>query len=227
MWHGLITIRKRPLWIGRVIRGGTNCASKSSSSKDRTVSGSKTRRLRSGATRRAGRHEAMQSASEARAGTPDQFRRRVVRMTPKPSDRQSIERAVVADLLRSEPIRRLVELGLKAKQIIGWRLAVPSVVGAAVLAGCFTYFVAPPLPVEADQRLPPGGQTLEADMGTPANIDQRPSTRERVAAFELAAEAILKQATADAKVQEASARTDKPAITRPIPLPKSRPIPRQ
>ena len=64
-------------------------------------------------------------------------------------------------------------------------------------------------------------------MGTPANIDQRPSTRERVAAFELAAEAILKQATADAKVQEASARTDKPAITRPIPLPKSRPIPRQ
>jgi hypothetical protein len=162
-----------------------------------------------------------------RAGPGGMTIRRVVRMTAKPSDRQSVERAIVADLLRSEPIRRLVELGLKAKQTIGWRLAVPSVVGAAVLAGCFTYFVAPPPPVEADQRLPPGGQTLEADMGTPANIDQRPSTRERVAAFELAAEAILKQATADAKVQEASARTDKPAITRPIPLPKSRPIPRQ
>jgi hypothetical protein len=155
-------------------------------------------------------------------------------MTPKAGERQSIMRAIVAGLspplLRSEPIRRLVELGLKAKQIISWRLAVPAVVGAAVLAGCFTYFVAPPLPVESDQRLPPAGQTLEAEKGTPTNIDQRPSTRERVTAFELAAEAILKQATAaqqPAKVQEASAGTYKPAITGPIPLPKSRPIPRQ
>ena len=132
-----------------------------------------------------------------------------------------MKRAIVA----FEPIRRLV--GLKAKKMISWRLAVPAILGAAGLAGCFTYFVAPPLPVEADQQLPPAGQTLEADMGTPANIDQRPSTRERVIAFELAAEAILKQATADAKVQEAFARTDKPAITVHIPLPKKRPIPRQ
>ena len=124
-----------------------------------------------------------------------------------------------------EPICRLV--GLKAKKMISWRLAVPAILGAAVLAGCFTYFVAPSRPVEADQQLPPAGQTLEADMGTPTNIDQRPSTRERVIAFELAAEAILKQATADAKVQEAFARTDKPAITVHIPLPKKRPIPRQ
>jgi hypothetical protein len=131
-----------------------------------------------------------------------------------------MKRAIVA----FEPIRRLV--GLKAKKMISWRLAVPAILGAAGLAGCFTYFVAP-LPVEADQQLPPAGQTLEADMGTPANIDQRPSTRERVIAFELAAEAILKQATADAKVQEAFARTDKPAITVHIPLPKKRPIPRQ
>jgi hypothetical protein len=131
-----------------------------------------------------------------------------------------MKRAIVA----FEPIRRLV--GLKAEKMISWRLAVPAILGAAGLAGCFTCFVAPPLPVEADQQLP-AGQTLEADMGTPANIDQRPSTRERVIAFELAAEAILKQATADAKVQEAFARTDKPAIIVHIPLPKKRPIPRQ
>jgi len=121
----------------------------------------------------------------------------------------------------------VVGVGSEGEEVISLRLAVPAVLVAAALAGCFTYFVSPPLPVEADQQLPPAGQTLEADMGTPTNIDRRPSTRERVAAFELAAEAILKQATADAKVQEASARTDKPAITRPIPLPKSRPIPRQ
>ena len=132
-----------------------------------------------------------------------------------------MKRAIVA----FESIRRLV--GLKAKKMISWRLAVPAILGAAGLAGCFTYFVAPPLPVEANQQLPPAGQRLEADMDTPTNIDQRPSTRERVIAFELAAEAILKQATADAKVQEAFARTDKPAIIVHIPLPKKRPIPRQ
>ena len=111
--------------------------------------------------------------------------------------------------------------------MISWRLTVPAVLFAAAWAECFTYFVAPPLPVEADQRMSPAGQTLETDMGTPTNIDRRASGRERVAAFELAAEAILKQATADAKVQEASARTDKLAITVHIPLPKKRPIPRQ
>ena len=132
-----------------------------------------------------------------------------------------MKRAIVA----FEPIRRLV--GLKAKKMISWRLAVPAILGAAGLAGCFTYFVAPPLPVEADQQSPPAEQTLEADMGTPPNIDRHQFARERIAAFELAAEAILKQATADAKVQEASTRTDKPAITVHIPLPKKRPIPRQ
>ena len=117
----------------------------------------------------------------------------------------------------------------EGEEVISLRLAVPAVLVAAAMAGCFTYFVSPPpLPsVEADQRLAPAGQTLEADMGTPTNIDRRASARERVAAFELAAEAILKQATADAKVQEAFARTDKPAIIVHIPLPKKRPIPRQ
>jgi hypothetical protein len=114
--------------------------------------------------------------------------------------------------------------------MMSWRYAVPAVLGAVGLAGCFIYFVVPQLPVEADQLLPPAGQTLEADVGTPTNIDRRQIAREKVAAFELAAEAILKQATADAQqpaeVQEASAHTDKPAITVHIPLPKKRPIPR-
>jgi len=39
--------------------------------------------------------------------------------------------------------------------MIGLRLAVPGVLVAAAAAGCFTYFVTPPPPVEADQRLPP------------------------------------------------------------------------
>ena len=114
--------------------------------------------------------------------------------------------------------------------MISWRFAVPAVLGAVGLAGCFIYFVAPQLPVEADQPLPPAGQRLEAEVGTPTNIARHQITRGKVVAFELAAEAILKQATADAlqpaEVQKVSARTDKPAITVHIPLPKKRPIPR-
>ena len=108
------------------------------------------------------------------------------------------------------------------------RLAVPAVLVAAAVAGCFTYFVTPPphhppRVVEVDQRLPPTVPDMPApDTGTPTNIDQRPSAEEQSAAFRQAAEAILKQAP-DA---QASAGTDEPAITGHIPLPKRRPIPR-
>jgi hypothetical protein len=110
--------------------------------------------------------------------------------------------------------------------MISLRLAVPAVLVAAAVAGCFTYFVTPPPPprvVEADQPLPPPVPNMTApDTGTPTNIDHRPSAEEHAAAFREASEAILKQAP-DA---QASAGTDEPPITGHIPLPKRRPIPR-
>jgi hypothetical protein len=103
------------------------------------------------------------------------------------------------------------------------RLAVPTVLLAAAVAGCITYFVtpAPPQPIEADQRLPP---TVPNVTGRPAseistNI-RRPSTEDHIDAFQRAAEAILKRA----QNATASAGTDKPLVTGPIPLPKRRPI---
>jgi hypothetical protein len=107
--------------------------------------------------------------------------------------------------------------------MISLRLFVPAVLVAAAVAGCFTYFVAPPptpQKVEVDQRLPPTVPNMTPpDTGTPTNINQRPSPEEL---FQQAAEAILKQAP-DA---QASAGTDEPPITGHIPLPKRRPIPR-
>ena len=103
------------------------------------------------------------------------------------------------------------------------RLAVPAILVAAAVAGCITYFItpAPPQQVEADQRLPltvPNG-TGRPDWGTPRNI-QRSGTDDHIDAFERAAEAILKRA----QNATASAGTDKPLVTGPIPLPKRRPI---
>jgi len=104
--------------------------------------------------------------------------------------------------------------------MINLRLAVPGVLVAAAAAGCFTYFVTPPPPVEADQRLPTAPDTTDPHTGTPTNIDQRPSAEEQsAAAFQRAAAAILRQ------LPNAQASSE-PPITRHIPLPKRRPIPR-
>ena len=111
--------------------------------------------------------------------------------------------------------------------MIGLRLAVPAVLVAAALAGCFTYFVTTPPPpsVEADRRLTPTAPDMTGpDTGTLTNIDQRTTAEEQAAAaFQRAAAAILRQAP-DA---QASAGTQEPPITGHIPLPKRRPIPRQ
>ena len=111
--------------------------------------------------------------------------------------------------------------------MISLRVAVPAVLFAAAVAGCFTYFVTPPPPplpprvVDADQRLPPTVPDMpDPDAGTPTNIGQRPSAEEQAAAFQQAAKAILKQAP------NAQASADEPPITGHIPLPKRRPIPR-
>jgi len=112
--------------------------------------------------------------------------------------------------------------GEKGKEMIALRLAVPAVLAAAIVAGCFTYFVAPPAQVEANQRLQPAVPKLTGSATrTSTSIDQRPHQEEKAAAaFQQAAEAILRRA-ANAR---ASADIDQPSITGKIPLPKRRPI---
>jgi hypothetical protein len=105
--------------------------------------------------------------------------------------------------------------------MISLRLAVPAILVAAAVAGCFTYFVTPPPPVEAAQRLPPTVPNMPGpDTGTQTNIGQRPSAEEQAAAFQQAAKAMLRLAP------NAQASADEPPITGYVPLPKRRPIPR-
>jgi hypothetical protein len=102
------------------------------------------------------------------------------------------------------------------------RFAVPAVLVAAAVAGCITYFVTPtpPQQVEADQKSPTVPiVTVRPNSGISSNA-QRPATEDHIGAFERAAEAILKRA----QNATASAGTDKPLITGPIPLPRRRPI---
>jgi hypothetical protein len=109
--------------------------------------------------------------------------------------------------------------------VISFRLAVPVFLVAAAMAGCFTYyFVTPPPPAEADQRLPPGLPNLiSPDTGTPTSIDRRTSAEEKAkAAFERAAAEILRQLPA----AQASAGNIGLPITGHIPLPRRRPIPK-
>jgi len=105
--------------------------------------------------------------------------------------------------------------------MISLRLAIPGVLVAAAAAGCFTYFVTPLPPVEADQRSPPTALGMTGlPTETRTTVDQRPSAEEQAAAaFQRAAAAILRNA-------QASAGPSEPPITGQIPLPKGRPIPR-
>jgi len=107
--------------------------------------------------------------------------------------------------------------------MIGPRLAVAAVAAAAVAAACITYFLIPAAapPVETGRRLPPVALhvTDRSDREISANI-QRPVTKEHIDAFERAAEAILRRA----QHATASAGTDKPLITGPVPLPRPRPV---
>ena len=110
------------------------------------------------------------------------------------------------------------------------RFAVSAILAAAAAAGCFTYFVTPsPARVEADQRLPLTVPNLRGpDTTASIRVDQRPSADEpsadekAAAAYQKAAEAILRRA-ANA---QATAGADESPITAPIPLPKRRPITR-
>jgi hypothetical protein len=102
--------------------------------------------------------------------------------------------------------------------MISLRVAVPAVLVAAVLAGCFTYFVPPRPPVAPPPQLPE--KMPELRTGIPTNVDP-PKAQERADDFLQAAQAILKQEP------NALASADRPTvITGHIPLPKKRPIPR-
>jgi hypothetical protein len=109
------------------------------------------------------------------------------------------------------------------------RFAVPAILAAAAVAGCFSYFVALPVWVEtdarlSDARLPPAvlystGPHARASTG----IDQQPNANEQAAAaYQKAAEAILRRAPNT----RASAVSDVLPMTGRIPLPKKRPIAR-
>jgi hypothetical protein len=104
------------------------------------------------------------------------------------------------------------------------RFAVPAILAAAAVAGCFSYFVTPPARVETDLRLPPAVLNLTGpNTRASTRIDQPPNAEElAAAAFQKAAEAILRRAP-DTR---ASAGNDELPITGPIPLPKRRPIAR-
>jgi hypothetical protein len=99
------------------------------------------------------------------------------------------------------------------------RLAVPAVVAAAALAGCYAYFLAPPPRVEAEeQSAPTAPDVTSAPAAAPEIVGKRRTAED----FERAAEAILKRLP---DVQ-AAARSDELPIIGRIPIPKRRPIPR-
>jgi hypothetical protein len=113
-------------------------------------------------------------------------------------------------------------LRIGVREMISLHLAV-AVLGAAAVAGCITYCAspAPPQRIEADQRMPltlPSAKDRLEPSGRSANI-QPTSTEGDIAAYQRAAEAILKRA------QNANASADEPPLaTGHIPLPK--PLPR-
>lgn len=103
---------------------------------------------------------------------------------------------------------------------------VPAILAAAVAAGCLSYLIAPLDKVETVVQLPPAllrpkgpnARTL-TQIETPAlpSADELPA-----ATYERAAEAILRRAP---DTQASIARDELPSPG-PVPLPRSRPIPR-
>ncbi len=125
-----------------------------------------------------------------------------------------------------KPLRRLRRQSsrrgaTKGEEMISLRLAVPAVLIAAAVAGCFTYFVASS--PEADQQLPPTSPNVKGpDTGTQVNIDHHLTPEKQAEeAFKRASKIILRQLP---DVQ-ASARTNELPITGRVPLPKRRPKP--
>jgi hypothetical protein len=108
--------------------------------------------------------------------------------------------------------------------MISLRLTVPAVLAAAVIAGCFTYLISPPLLVEADHPSPPTAPNFGVQhTAVSTRIDRLTDDEEKaVAVFQQAADAILRRAANT----RASAATDELPVSVKIPLPKRRPIAR-
>jgi hypothetical protein len=103
--------------------------------------------------------------------------------------------------------------------MISLRFAVPAVLVAAAVAGCFTYLISSR--VEVDRQYQATLPIVRGpDAGTPVNIDPRPGPEEQAAAaFKRASKIILRQLPD----LQASALTNELPITGRIPLPKRRP----
>ena len=101
----------------------------------------------------------------------------------------------------------------------GLRLAFCLVLAAAVLVGCFTYLITPPWQVGTVHLSSPTAKSVQV---TPElkGIDPLVDEDEAVAAFQQAADAILRRAPNT----RASAATSKLPISGKVPLPKKRPI---
>lgn len=107
--------------------------------------------------------------------------------------------------------------------MITLHFAVPSVLVAAAVAGCITYFVTPPVQVKADHRSQPVAPVLtRPETKTSTVVDPRQSEEEEKAAvaFREAAAAILRRAPNT----RAFAFAEESPMTGKIPLPKRRPI---
>ena len=102
-----------------------------------------------------------------------------------------------------------------------WRLVIPGLLAAAVVAGCFTYLVTPQRAVkETAQGVPltvlkTPGDDAAGTRSIDAAVDEKAA-----AAYWDAAQAILRRAP------DVRASVDEPSAKEAIPLPKRRPIPR-
>jgi hypothetical protein len=109
------------------------------------------------------------------------------------------------------------------------RLVVSAIVifTLAGMAGCFAYFVVGPASVSQSAALaaPPATDARSTTVGqalATAVVDRpRPSNEDIVKAFRLATEDQQPVVAQDAVLD-----TNQPAIARPVPLPKRRPLPR-
>src|SRR5437870_2960621 len=101
--------------------------------------------------------------------------------------------------------------------MVSLRLAVPMVIAAAVVAACFTYLIAPPIapppPIYAD-RASPTASSSAVQEAVPMRIGGLANDEEKaVAAFQRAADAILKRA----ENLQASAATNERPISGKVP----------
>ena len=126
---------------------------------------------------------------------------------------------------RLEPFRRTPpgqkqQSWVEDQEMIPLRLIVPAVLAASAATGCISYFVTPLAQVETDERLPPTlPNVISPTAGASTSIERTSEEEKAAAAFQQAAEAILRRAPN-------TRASDQPPITGHIPLPRRRPIPR-